>query len=103
MKDARKLVADLLKEVDNTPGEYVRIPKSDAVHMAELLVKARFVSESPKQEDGKIRFFCPTCEKSFIAEGREDQHYFEKWHYHVWYAICPECRREVAQSEGYWR
>lgn len=73
MTTTHRLVADLLDAVDSTEGEYIRIPKTDAVRIAELLVKAQFVAEAPSLSNGKILFFCPTCEKSFSAEGREDK------------------------------
>jgi hypothetical protein len=47
MKTTRELVADLLKAVDSTEGDSVRIPKSDAVRIAELLVGVQFVGETP--------------------------------------------------------
>ena len=98
-----RLVANLLDAVDSTEGEYIRIPKTDAVRIAELLVNAQFVSEAPSYRDGEILFFCPKCEKSFAAEGREDKECFEKWHYHTWHADCPWCGREISQNDGYWR
>lgn len=103
MKTTRELVADLLKAVDSTEGDSVRIPKSDAVRIAELLVGVQFVGETPIYQNGKILFFCPACEKSFSAAGREDKQSFEKWHYRTWYANCPRCKREVSQNDGYWR
>ena len=103
MKTARSLVADLLEAVDSTNGSFIQLPKEDAVRIAELLVGVQFVGETPKRLDGKILFYCPSCEKSFSAAGREDTDNFEKWHYHIWYAPCPWCRREVLQNDGYWR
>ncbi len=103
MKTAQGLVADLLKEVDSTEGNYIRIPKEDAVRIAELLVRVQFVGEVPIKRAGEILFYCPACEKSFSAAGREDEKSFEKWHYHTWYAPCPWCKREVSQNDGYWR
>ena len=82
MTTTHRLVADLLDAVDSTEGDYIRIPKTDAVRIAELLVKAQFVGEAPSYRNGKILFFCPVCEKSFSADGREDKECFEKWHYH---------------------
>lgn len=103
MKTAQSLVADLLKEVDSTEGSYIRLSKEDAVRIAELLVRVQFVGEVPRKRDGEILFYCPACEQSFSAAGREDPECFEKWHYHTWYASCPRCRREVSQNDGYWR
>ena len=103
MKTAQNLVADLLAAVDSTKGNSIQLPKEDAVRIAELLVRVQFVGEIPKQRDGEILFFCPVCEKSFSAVGREDSECFEKWHYHTWYAPCPCCGREVSQNDGYWR
>ena len=103
MKTARELVASLLNAVDTTEGDFIQIPKSDAVRISELLVNVQFVGETPVYQNGKILFFCPTCERSFTAEGREDKESFEKWHYHTWYAKCPRCRHEVTQNDGYWR
>jgi len=103
MKTAQALVADLLAAVDSTEGNYILIPKEDAVRIAELLVRVRFVGETPQRRDGEILFYCPACEKSFSAKGREDTECFEKWHYHTWYAPCPSCGREVSQNDGYWR
>ena len=103
MRTARDLAADLLKAVDTVQGEYIQLPKEDAVRIAELLVRVQFVGEVPKMQDGKILFFCAACGKSFRADGREDPECFGKWHYHTWYAACPWCRREVSQNDGYWR
>ena len=103
MKTVHALVADLLKAVDSAEGDDVRIPKSDAVRIAELLVGVQFVGETPTRRDGRIMFFCPTCARSFNADGREDRESFEKWHYRTWYANCPHCKREVSQNDGYWR
>lgn len=103
MKTAQKLVADLLKEVDTTTGSTIQITKEDAVRIAELLVRVQFVGEVPIQRNGKTLFYCPDCEKSFSADGREDPECFEKWHYHTWYAQCPWCKREISQNDGYWR
>ena len=103
MRTAQSIVADLLKEVDSTRGNYIRITKEDAVRIAELLVRVQFVGETPKKRDGQILFYCPVCEQSFSANGREDTECFEKWHYHTWYAPCPWCKREVSQNDGYWR
>lgn len=103
MKMARELAADLLKAVDTTEGDSIRILKTDAVRISELLVGVQFVGETPIRRNGRILFYCPACEKSFYADGREDRESFEKWHYRTWYAECPRCRREVSQSEGYWR
>ena len=103
MKTAQKLVADLLAAVDKTKGSDIRLSKEDAVRIAELLVRVQFVGETPSRSNGRILFYCPSCEKSFSAEGREDRECFEKWHYHTWYAPCPWCRREVSQNDGYWR
>ena len=103
MKTERDLVADLLNEVDTTEGDYVRILKTDAIRIAELLVKVQFVGEAPVYHNGKILFYCPVCEKSFSADGREDTESYEKWHYRTWFAECPWCRREVSQNDGYWR
>ena len=97
------LVADLLEAADAVEGDYIRIRKTDAVRIAELLVKAQFVSEALSVTNGKILFFCPACEKSFSADGREDTACFEKWHYHTWHADCPWCKREISQNDGYWR
>ena len=103
MKTTQRLVADLLTAVDSAEGGYVRIPRSDAVRIAELLAGVQFVSEAPRYQDGKIVFYCQDCARSFSADGREDRECFEKWHYHTWYASCPWCKREVSQSDGYWR
>ena len=103
MKTAQSLVADLLHAVDTTEGNEIRLSKEDAVRIAELLVRVRFVGEVPKTKEGQILFYCPACEKSFSAEGREDPDCFKKWHYHTWYAPCPWCKREVSQNDGYWR
>ena len=103
MTTAHQLVADLLDAVDSVEGDYIQIPKMDAVRIAELLVKAQFVGEAPSYRNGKMLFFCPVCEKSFSADGREDKECFEKWHYHTWYAECPWCKREISQNDGYWR
>ena len=103
MKTAQELVADILAAVESTEGKDIQISKEDAVRIAELLVNVRFVGETPKRRNGRILFYCPACEKSFSAEGREDKECFEKWHYHTWYALCPWCRREVSQNDGYWR
>ena len=103
MKTAQNLVADLLKSVDSTQGNLIQLSKEDAVRIAELLVRVQFVGETPKRRNGGILFYCPSCEKSFSAEGWEDMEFFEKWHYHTWYAQCPWCRHEVSQNDGYWR
>ena len=103
MKTAQNLVADLLAAVDKTQGSTIQLSKEDAVRIAELLVRVQFVGETPSYSNGRILFYCPSCEKSFSAEGREDRKSFEKWHYHTWYAPCPWCRHEVSQNDGYWR
>ena len=103
MKTAQNLVADLLAAVDSTKGNTIQIPKEDAVRIAELLVRVQFVGDTPSRSGGRILFYCPSCERSFSAEGREDRECFEKWHYHTWYACCPRCRRQVSQNDGYWR
>ena len=103
MKMAQSLVADLLKAVDSTEGEYIQLSKEDAIRIAELLGRVQFVGEVPKKKDGEILFFCPACERSFSAKGREDPEYYAKWHYHAWYASCPWCGREVSQTDIYWR
>lgn len=103
MKSARDLAASLLEAVDTTRGNLIQIPKEDAVRIAELLVRVQFVGEAPVRRDGQILFYCPSCEKSFSADGREDPECYGKWHYHTWYASCPWCGREVSQNDGYWR
>ncbi len=103
MKTALGLVSDLLKEVDSSRGNYIQITKEDAVRIAELLARVQFVGEVPQKREGQILFYCPACERSFSAEGREDPECFKKWHYHTWYASCPRCKREVSQNDGYWR
>ena len=103
MKTAQNLVADLLKAVDTTKGSTIQLSKEDAVRIAELLVRVQFVGETPSTSNGRILFYCPACEKSFSAQGREDAECYAKWHYHTWYAPCPWCRREVSQNDGYWR
>ena len=103
MKTAQNLAAELLAAVDSAEGSYIEISKNDAVRIAELLVKAQFVRKTAPRRNGEILFYCPACEKSFSAAGREDRESFEKWNYHTWYAVYPECGREVSQSDGYWR
>jgi len=103
MKTAQKLAASLLHAVDTAEGNSIQIPKEDAVRIAELLVGVQFVGALPKMRNGQKLFYCIDCEKSFCADGREDPEFFEKWHYHTWYAPCPDCGREVSQSDGYWR
>jgi DNA-directed RNA polymerase subunit RPC12/RpoP len=50
-----------------------------------------------------VQFYCMDCGKSFLAVPREDRECFEKWQYHTWYAACPSCRREIVQTDRYWR
>ena len=58
VKTAQSLVADLLKAVDTTSGNMIKLPKEDAVRIAELLVRVQFVGETPKKRDGQILFYC---------------------------------------------
>ena len=41
--------------------------------------------------------------KMLRAEAREDKDCFERYHYHTWYADCPNCKKEVSQNDRYWR
>ena len=103
MKTPQQLVANLLEEVESTSGNIIKITKEDALRIAELLVNVQFVGEVPKKRNGKILFYCPVCEKSFTANGREDRESYAKWHYRTWYAKCPWCKQEISQNDGYWR
>ena len=47
MTPTHRLVADLLDAVDSAEGDHIRFPKTDAIRIAELLVRAQFVGEAP--------------------------------------------------------
>ena len=88
---------------DSVCGDQVILPKEAAVELVRMLSGQTEIRQIPNDTDGKILFYCIDCSKSFRAVGREDEKCFEKWHYHTWYANCPECGRNISQTDRYWR
>jgi DNA-directed RNA polymerase subunit RPC12/RpoP len=88
-------------DLQNT--DRVLITRKEAEEILRLLGGQCSPQWTPKGTDGKVQFYCVNCSKSFWSDSREDTECFEKWHYHTWYANCPTCKREVSQSDRYWR
>ena len=101
-----ELIGNLQKEIEasgSSDGDWVRIPRKEAVQILRLLSGYPVVEESPQEAEGQKLFYCMDCSASFRAFPREDPECYEKWHYHTWYALCPKCRREVSLTDRYWR
>lgn len=92
-----------LEETDALNRDYVPIPKQAAVEIIRMLSGSKEISHSTQDEKGRTLFYCPDCGKSFRADAREDKECFERYHYHTWYADCPNCKKEVSQNDRYWR
>ena len=104
--DREDLIGYLLEQIeyaDAASADYVRIRKGAAEELVRILSGRTESREIPQDTEGKILFYCADCGRSFWANGREDPECFEKWKYHTWYANCPRCEREVAQTDRYWR
>ena len=104
--EKQQLISYILEQIrvsDSVSGEYVMIGKKEAVQIVHMLAGRREIPEAADEARGRILFFCSDCGKSFRAEGRDDTECYERWHYHTWYAECPWCRRQVAQTDRYWR
>ena len=100
------MVNALLKAIETSELQKentVRISREDAEEIVRLLGGKKNEPWTPVGADGRVQFYCAECAKSFRAEPREDAECYEKWHYHTWYANCPDCRREVSQTDRYWR
>lgn len=92
-----------LEKSDAVCGDQVLIPRKDVLQIIRILSGQKEIKQKPVNTDGKKLFYCMDCSKSFWAAAREDKECFEKWKYHTWYATCPECNREIAQTDRYWR
>ena len=99
-----KRIADGIRDCEAMKGTHVYLEKSDAVQLVKILAgeESRQILDS-LSKNARIQFYCASCGKSFYADPREDQESFTRWHYHTWYAKCPWCRREVRQTDRYWR
>ena len=100
------LINSLLRQIEKSDlvsGDQVLIPRQEAIMIVKLLTGQEEVPKPSADPAGKRLFCCMDCCESFLAEGREDKEWFEKWHYHVWHADCPDCHREIAQTDRYWR
>ena len=104
--DREDLIGYLLEQIeyaDAASADYVRIRKGAAEELVRILSGRTEPREIPQDTEGKILFYCADCGKSFRAAAREDRERYAKWQYHTWYAVCPNCGREVCQNDRYWR
>ena len=92
-----------IEECEAMNGTHIYVSKEDAVQLVKILAGEKAESMLTRVQSGHKLFYCPDCAHSFWAEPREDIESFEKWQYHAWYAVCPGCRREVRQTDRYWR
>ena len=92
-----------LEKSDAVCGDQVLVPKEDVLEIIRLLTGQKEVKQIPKDTKGQTLFYCMDCSRSFWAKAREDKECFEKWKYHTWYANCPVCGTEIAQTDRYWR
>ena len=102
----QELVNRLLEQIERSDAEntnQIFITKEDAVQIVRFLEENKDYVRVSRGENGQTLFYCADCGRSFWANGREDPECFEKWKYHTWYANCPRCEREVAQTDRYWR
>ena len=99
-----KRIAEGIRECDQMNGTHVYLAKSDAIQLIKILAgeKSNAILDG-MGKDGRVQFYCAACGKSFQAEPREDPESLARWNYHTWYASCPWCRREVRQTDRYWR
>ena len=97
----------ILRQAIETAGlegkDSVLISRDDAEAILRMLSGEEETPWTPVGKDGRVQFYCMDCGKSFLADPREDRECFEKWQYHTWYAACPSCRREIVQTDRYWR
>ena len=92
-----------LEKSDAVCGDQVLIPRKDVIRIIQLLSGQKEIKQKPVDTNGKKLFYCMDCSRSFWAAAREDKECFEKWKYHTWYAKCPNCKREIALTDRYWR
>ncbi len=102
-QEMKDYLLQLIEESDRVSGEYILLSKGHIIQIAQMLADPPGVRRLPQVTDGRQLFYCADCGKSFWADGQEDEDCFRQWHYHRWYADCPECRREVFQNDRYWR
>lgn len=101
--EMKEYLLHLVEDSDMVSGEYIPLSKCHIIQIIYMLSEGNDVQRVPKSTDGQKLFFCSDCCKSFWADPREDKDCFRQWHYHRWYANCPECNREVSQNDRYWR
>ena len=92
-----------IKEADARMDRNVTISKGAASEILSFLIRTQEAEEPRVDEQGQVLFYCADCGRSFWAAPREDPECFEKWHYHRWYANCPQCKAETMQNDRYWR
>ncbi len=102
-QEMKDYLLQLIEQSDRVSGEYILLPKKQIIRIVQMLAGPQVVRRGPKLTDGQQLFYCADCGKSFWAAGREDKDCYTQWHYHRWYADCPECKQEVAQNDRYWR
>ncbi len=92
-----------IEKSDAEKSDTVTISKGTASEILSMLIRIHDHVQSRIEKDGKVLFYCADCGKSFFADPREDPECFERWHYHRWYATCPQCHADVTQNDRYWR
>ena len=106
MMTKQELINSLLCQLEKSDavcGDQVLIPKDQVIQIIQALSGKKEIKKNQIDTKGKKLFYCMDCSKSFWADAREDKECFEKWHYHTWYANCPECNAQIAQTDRYWR
>ena len=98
----RKIVQGI-EDCDSMNGTHIFLERSDAIQLISVLSGGTNDYPQEKRKQGEVLFYCQNCGKSFHAEPREDSECSKKRNYHIWYADCPWCKKEVRQTDMYWR
>ena len=92
-----------IRDCDSLNGSYIYVSRNDAVQLIRILTGDMAEETLKRMETGQKQFYCPDCSVSFWADPTEDGECFQKWQYHIWYAGCPRCGKQIVQNDRYWR
>ena len=102
-EDLIRRIVKGIEDCDSMNGTHIFLARSDAVQLIKVLSGGSIDYSQKRSKQGKVLFYCSNCGRSFRADPREDQECLKKWNYHTWYADCPLCKKEVRQTDMYWR